>query len=64
MFKTIYDLMFFHPKKFRKLPSAARFCTKRFRRFDFWTFFLSIFSKFFRLLNIEKFDFFTKNEFL
>ena len=30
------------PKKFRKLPSAARFCAKRFRHIDFWTFFLSI----------------------
>ena len=42
------------PKKFRKLPSAARFCTKRFRHIEFWTFFLSISWKFFRVLNIEK----------
>ena len=52
------------PKKFRKLPSAARFCTKVIRHIDFWTFFLSIFSKFFRVLNIVKFDIFLKNEVL
>ena len=50
------------PKKFRKLPSAARFCTKVIRHVDFWTFILSIFSKFFRVLNIVKFDIFLKNE--
>ena len=55
---TINALANITQKRFRKLPSAARFCTKRFRRFDFWTFFLSIFSKFFRLLNIDKFEFF------
>jgi len=47
---TIYALTKMHPKKFRKLPSAARFFTKRFCHIDFWTFFLSIFSKFFRVL--------------
>ena len=43
LFKTIYALMNVAPKKFRNLPSAARFCAKRFRHIDFWTFFLSIF---------------------
>ena len=33
------------PKKFRKLPSAARFFPKRFRGFDFWTYFLCPFLK-------------------
>jgi len=59
---TIYALTKMHPKKFRKLPSAARFCTKVIRHIDFWTFILSIFSKFFRVLNIVKFDIFLKNE--
>ena len=58
---TINGLVFFAPKKFRKIPSARRICTKVFRRSHFWTFFLSIFSKFFRVLNIVKFDFFHKN---
>jgi hypothetical protein len=53
-FNTINGLIKIAPKKFRKLPSAARFCTKRFRHIDFWTFFLSISWKFFRVLNIEK----------
>jgi len=35
------------PKKFRKLPSAARFCTKRFRHIGFWTFIFVHFLKFF-----------------
>ena len=43
IFHTIYALINNRPKKFRKLPSAARFCAKRFRHIDFWTFFLSIF---------------------
>jgi hypothetical protein len=59
---TIYALTKMPPKKFRKLPSARRICTKVFRRSHFWTFFLSIFSKFFRVLNIVKFDIFLKNE--
>ncbi len=45
------------PKKFRKLPSAARFCAKRFRGFDFWTYFLCPFLKIFSSLvqiRIEK----------
>jgi hypothetical protein len=42
-FKTMYALTKLAPKKFRKLPSDARFCAKRFRHIDFWTFFLSIF---------------------
>ena len=46
------------PKKFRKLPSAARFCAKRFRHIDFWTFFFVHFSKIYRVLNIDKFEFF------
>jgi hypothetical protein len=49
-YRTMYGLRLLLPKKFRKLPSAARFCAKRFRHIDFWTFFLSIFSKFFRVL--------------
>ena len=59
---TIYALTKMPPKKFRKLPSAARFCTKVIRHIDFWTFILSIFSKFFRVLNIVKFDISLKNE--
>jgi hypothetical protein len=35
------------PKKFRKLPSAARFCAKRFRHVGFWTFIFVHFLKFF-----------------
>ena len=58
--EIINGLVFFGPKKFRNLPSARRICTKVFRRSHFWTFFLSIFSKFFRVLNIVKFDFFHK----
>ena len=50
LFKTIYALAKMAPKKFRKLPSAARFCAKRFRHIDFWTFFLSISWKFYRVL--------------
>jgi hypothetical protein len=46
----MYGAIIFRPKKFRKLPSAARFCAKRFCHIDFWTFFLSISWKFFRLL--------------
>ena len=42
IFKTIHALTKMPSKKFRKLPSAARFCAKRFRHIDFWTFFLSI----------------------
>ena len=50
LFKTIYDLMKMSPKKFRNLPSAARFFPKGFRHIDFWTFILSIFWKFYRVL--------------
>ena len=35
------------PKKFRNLPSAARFCAKRFRHVGFWTFIFVHFLKFF-----------------
>ena len=42
-YETINALAKMAPKKFRNLPSAARFCAKRFRHIDFWTFFLSIF---------------------
>ncbi len=34
-------------KKFRKTPSAARFCAKGFEGIDFWTSFMSISWKFF-----------------
>ena len=53
----IYGVMQCAPKKFRKLPRAARFCTKRFRGFDFWTYFLCPFLKNFSSLvqiRIEK----------
>jgi hypothetical protein len=40
---TMYALVKMAQKKFRNLPSDARFCAKRFRHIDFWTFFLSIF---------------------
>ena len=50
LFKTIYALAKLAPKKFRNLPSDARFCAKRFRHIDFWTFFLSISWKFYRVL--------------
>ena len=43
--ETIYAVMTCAPKKFRKLPSAARFFPKRFRGFDFWTYFLCPFLK-------------------
>jgi len=45
--QIIYGLVNIDPKKFCKLPSAARFCTKRFWHIDFWTSFLSISQKFF-----------------
>ena len=47
IFPHHHGLQNFVPKKFRKLPSAAHFFPKVFRRFDFWTFFLSIFWNFF-----------------
>ena len=53
----IYGLACMWPKKFRNLPSAARFCAKRFRGFDFWTYFLCPFLKNFSSLvqiRIEK----------
>ena len=53
-FNTINGLRKIAPKKFRKLPSAACFCTKRFRHIDFWTFIFVHFSKIYRVLNIEK----------
>jgi hypothetical protein len=55
----MYALVKMAPKKFRKLPSAARFCTKRFRHIDFWTFIFVHFSKIYRVLNIEKTHIFT-----
>jgi hypothetical protein len=42
-YETMYALVKMAQKKFRNLPSDARFCAKRFRHIDFWTFFLSIF---------------------
>ena len=47
IFPHHHGLRIFVPKKFRKLPSAARFFPKVFRRSGFWTFFLSIFWNFF-----------------
>jgi hypothetical protein len=36
---SIYDVVHHGPKKFRKLPSNARFFPKRFRHVHFWTYF-------------------------
>jgi len=43
--ETTYAVMKCAPKKFRKLPRAARFCAKRFRGIDFWTYLLCPFLK-------------------
>jgi hypothetical protein len=48
--QTIYGLSVNILKKFRKLPRAARFFPKRFRGFDFWTYFLCLILKIFSSL--------------
>jgi hypothetical protein len=49
-YQTIYGLSVNILKKFRKLPRAARFFPKRFRGFDFWTYFLCPILKIFSSL--------------
>jgi hypothetical protein len=44
---SIYGVVHCGPKKFRKLPSNARFCAKRFRHVHFRTYFLVHFLKLF-----------------
>jgi hypothetical protein len=46
----MYGVIYNDPKKFRKLPSARRIFPKRFRGFDFWTYFLCPFLKIFSTL--------------
>ena len=46
-FHCIYGLSNVVPKKFRKTPSNARICTKRFRRSQFRTSMMSISQNFF-----------------
>jgi hypothetical protein len=53
---TIYGLAHLVPKKFRKLPSAARFSPKVFRRSHFWTSILVHFLKIFSSLVQSHFE--------
>ena len=47
---SIYDVVHHGPKKFRKLPSNARFFPKRFRHVHFWTYFSCLIPEIFLTL--------------